>query len=58
MRNRSPGIGQNLSNAVTGEFIRVAKYALDQLTGTPPKNVLKGVIQAEITAIVTQADWA
>ena len=50
------GIGQNLSNAVTGELIRVAKYARDQLTGTPPKIVLKGVIQAEITAIATQAD--
>lgn len=58
------GIGQNLSNAVTGELIRYAKYARDQLTGTPPKIVLKGVIAAEIIAIATltdaydQAHWA
>ncbi|MBK8090551.1 MAG: hypothetical protein IPK32_00750 [Verrucomicrobiaceae bacterium] len=58
------GIGQNLSNAVTCELIRVAKCARDQLTGTPPKIVLKGVIAAEITAIATladaydQANWA
>jgi len=50
------GIGQNLSNAITGELIRYAKYARDQLTGTPPKIVLKGVIATEITAIATQAD--
>ena len=50
------GIGQNLSNADTAELIRVAKYARDQLTGTPSKIVLKGVIAAEITAIATQAD--
>ena len=58
------GIGQNLSNADTGELVRVAKYARDQLTGTPAKIVLKGVIAAEVAAIATladkyeQADWA
>jgi len=58
------GIGANLSNADSGELIRVAKYARDQLTGTPPAIVLKGVIAAEITAIATlatkygSADWA
>ncbi|MFN0079697.1 MAG: hypothetical protein ACKVY0_24805 [Prosthecobacter sp.] len=58
------GIGHNLSNAITGEVLRHAEYARDQLTGTPPKIVLKGVIATEITAIATladkykNADWA
>lgn len=58
------GIGQNLSNADTTELLRVATYARDQLTGSPPAIVLKGVIAAEITVIATlvsqydQANWA
>jgi len=58
------GIGQNLSNADTTELLRVATYTSDQLTGTPPKTVLKGILPAEITAIATlvnkydQANWA
>ncbi len=58
------GIGKNLANADTTELLRVATYTKEQLTGTPPKIVLKGVIAAEITAIATlvtkyaQANWA
>ena len=50
------GIGQNLSNADTAELLRFAKYARDQLSGTPPKAVLKGVLATEIAAIATLAD--
>lgn len=58
------GINKNLSNADIDELIRYAKYARDQLTGTPPKIVLKGALATEITAIATLAsayektDWA
>jgi len=58
------GIGQNLANADTTELLRVATYARDQLTGTPPKILLKGLLPAEITALATlvskydQANWA
>lgn len=62
------GIGQKLSSDSTQDLLGFATYAASQLApgpgNTPPKDVLKGVLPAEITAIsqlaadYKNADWA
>ncbi|MFN0079997.1 MAG: hypothetical protein ACKVY0_26320 [Prosthecobacter sp.] len=56
--------GKGIANASGADLHRYATYASQQLTGTPPKIKLRGVIAAEIQAVADlaakykDADWA
>jgi hypothetical protein len=62
------GIGGKIPNTSAGDLLTLAAYASSQLApsenNTPPKDVLKGVLPAEIAAVGSlvakyrQADWA
>ena len=55
--------GKNIANASGADLLRYATYASQQLTGTPPKIKLRGVIADEIRAVADlaakykDADW-